>query len=67
MKGAEYLLDGYITGNKGMMEYNGERYSVQYFQDKHSNEYVLTGRNGRKLLFENGVLKQDHSLRISGE
>lgn len=59
MKGAEYLLDGYITGNKGMMEYNGERYSVQYFQDKHSNEYVLTGRNGRKLLFENGVLKQE--------
>ena len=59
MKGAEYLLDGYVTGNQGMLEYDGERYNVQYYQGKHSNEYVLSGRNGRKLLFKNGVLKQE--------
>lgn len=59
LEGAEYLLDGYATGNQGMIEYNGERYQVQYYQGTHSNEYVLSERNGRKLLFKNGVLKQE--------
>ena len=57
--GSEYLLDGYAT-----LDYpepcvkNGIQYTVQRFQGKHRNEFLLRSETGDVYLFENNVLKQ---------
>ena len=57
--GSEYLLDRYITlGNPATLIKNGMQYSIQRYQGKHKNEFLLRSENGDILLFENNVLKQ---------
>ena len=48
MKGGEYVLDGYITLNnpKVFKDNNRMEYSIQYYQKKHKNEYVIKSKKG---------------------
>ena len=57
--GSEFLLDRYITlGNPEPLIKNGMQYSIQRYQGKHKDEFLLRSGNGDILLFENNVLKQ---------
>ena len=59
VRGAEYLLDGYPTlGSPETITKNGIEYTVQRFQGKHKNEYLLRSPTGDVYLYENNVLKQ---------
>ena len=59
MYGSEFLLDRYITlGNPEPLIKNGMQYSIQRYQGKHKDEFLLRSGNGDILLFENNVLKQ---------
>ena len=58
--GAEYLLDGYATlGHKESFFKNEVRYTIQRYQGKHKNEFLLRSEYGEVYLFENNVLKQE--------
>ena len=59
LKGAEYLLDGYISlGQHKVVTKNNIQYTVQQYQGKHKNEFVLRSQTGDVFLYENNVLKQ---------
>ena len=59
LKGAEYLLDGYISlGQHKVVTKNNIQYTVQQYQGKHKNEFVLRSPTGDVFLYENNVLKQ---------
>lgn len=56
----EYLLDGYGTlGHPETLVKGGIKYTVQRFQGKHKNEFLLRSETGDMYLFENNVLKQE--------
>ena len=56
----EYLLDGYGTfGDPETLVKDGIEYTVQRFQGKHKNEFLLRSETGEVYLFENNVLKQE--------
>ena len=56
----EYLLDGYGTlGHPETLVKGGIKYTVQRFQGKHKNEFLLRSETGDVYLFENNVLKQE--------
>ena len=58
--GAEYLLDGYATlRHKESFFKNEVRYTIQRYQGKHKNEFLLRSEYGDVYLFENNVLKQE--------
>ena len=59
MRGGEYVLDGYITlaNPKVFKDENGMEYSIQYYQKKHKNEYVIKSKKGDCCLYKNGLLK----------
>ena len=69
MRGGEYVLDGYITlGTPKMFkDDNGMEYSIQYYQKKHKNEYVITNKLGDCYLYKNGLLKMIWKEDRSGE
>ena len=57
--GAEFLLDRYTTlGNPETLVKNGIQYTIQRYQGKHKNEYLLRSVTGSVNLYENNVLKQ---------
>ena len=57
--GEEYLLGGYATrGQPETLIRDGVKYTVQRFQGKHENEFLLRSPYGDVLLYENNVLKQ---------
>ena len=57
--GSQYLLDGYATlGVPETIVKNGVQYTVQRYQGKHKNEFLLQSETGDMFLFENNVLKQ---------
>ena len=57
---SEYLLDGYGTiGNPETYVKNGIRYTIQRYQGKHKNEFLLRSETGDVYLFENNVMKQE--------
>ena len=57
--GAEFLLDRYTTlGNPETLVKNGIQYTIQRYQGKHKNEYLLRSGTGSVNLYENNVLKQ---------
>ena len=57
--GAEFLLDRYTTlGNPETLVKNGIQYTIQRYQGKHKNEYLLRSVTGSVYLYENNVLKQ---------
>ena len=59
LKGAEHLLDGYISSGKPMVvTKNNIQYTVQRYQGEHENEFVLRSPTGDVYLYENNVLKQ---------
>ena len=60
LKGAEYLLDGYISEStsKTLIK-NGIQYEVQFYQGKHKNEFTMRSPLGNVFLYENNVLKQN--------
>ena len=59
LKGAEYLLDGYISlGQHKVVTKNNIQYTVQQYQGEHKNEFVLRSPTGDVFLDENNVLKQ---------
>ena len=59
LKGAEHLLDGYISSGKPMVvTKNYIQYTVQRYQGEHENEFVLRSPTGDVYLYENNVLKQ---------
>ena len=56
----EYLLDRYVTlGDPETLVKGGIKYTVQRFQGKHKNEFLLRSETGDMYLFENNVLKQE--------
>ena len=59
MRGGEYLLSDYeVSDNPGLFKGdNGIEYSIQYYQKKHKNEYVIRNGLGDCSLYENGLLK----------
>ena len=53
----EYLLDGYITVVEAEnITLGNNSYSIDYFQGKYKNEYLLK-KDGKVCLFKNGILK----------
>ena len=62
LKGSEFLLDGYITlGEAKEITIGGCKYSLQYYQGDHEDEYTLT-RAGKVCLFQNGILKMYYEV-----
>lgn len=60
--GTDYLLDEYITdGNPTATIWQGEECTIQKYQGKHSNEYVITDSSNTSSLYYNGVLKRTWS------
>ena len=53
------LLDGYVALNGPIVlkDNNGMEYSIQYYQKKHKNEYVIKNGLGYCYLYKNGLLK----------
>ena len=57
--GSQYLLDGYATlGVPETIVKSSVRYTIQRYQGKHKNEFLLRSETGNMFLFENNVLKQ---------
>ena len=46
---------------------NGKQYTVQRFQEKHKNEFLLRSDTGYVYLFENNVLKQEWKENKNGK
>ena len=59
IQGAQYLLGRYITlGPSEPLFKNVVQYTIQRFQGKHRNEFLLRSQIGDVFLYENSVLKQ---------
>ena len=59
IQGSEYLLNGYISaGNPEPLTKNGVQYTIQRYQGKHKNEFLLRSQDGDVYLYENNILKQ---------
>ena len=68
MKGAEYLLGGYITlGEPEAITKNGKQYTIQRYQGTHKNEFLLRSQTGDVILYENNVKKQQWNEDKSGK
>ena len=68
LKGAEYLLDRYVTkGEPESISRNGIGYTVQRFQGIHKNEFLMRYPTGDVFLYENNVLKQKWKEDQSGK
>ena len=57
-----YLLDGYVCGEKKVIQVEGKEYEIQKYQGEHQNEYLISEMKdgkveGRCELFENGILR----------
>ena len=57
-----YLLDGYVCGEKKVIQVNEKEYEIQKYQGEHQNEYLISEMKdgkveGRCELFENGILR----------
>ena len=57
------MLEGYITDRKEYFVKDNKQYEIQYYQNEHSNEFVVSviqnGKyNGKRQLFKDGVLIQ---------
>ena len=51
MHGSQYLLEGYVTlGYPEILVKNGVQYSLQRFQGKHENEFLLRSETGDMLV-----------------
>ena len=59
LRGGEYLLDGYITGENGSICIDGVQCDIQYYQQAHSGEYLVSAPNGKKRLYKHGLLKEE--------
>ena len=68
MRGGEYLLSDYeVSDNPGLFKGdNGIEYSIQYYQKKHKNEYVIRNGLGDCSLYENGLLKMIWKEDVDG-
>ena len=68
MRGGEYVLDGYITLDKPRVfnNENGIKCSIQYYQKKHKNEYVIKSGLGDCCLYKNGLLKMIWKEDVDG-
>ena len=65
---SEYLLGRYVTlGHPDTFVKNGVRYTIQRFQGKHKNEFLLRSESGDVYLFENNVLKQEWKEEQNGK
>ena len=65
--GTVYLLDGYVThGYPESLVKNGKQYTVQRYQGKHKNEFLLRSEAGDVYLFENNVLLQEWKENKNG-
>ena len=62
------MLDGYITlaNPKVFKDENGMEYSIQYYQKKHKNEYVIKSKKGDCCLYKNGLLKMIWKEDVDG-
>ena len=61
-------MGGYAT--RGQLETlirDGVKYTVQRFQGKHENEFLLRSPYGYVLLYENNVLKQQWQENENGQ
>ena len=59
IQGAQYLLNRYITlGPSEPIVKNVVRYTIQRYQGKHKNEFLVRSQTGDVFLYENNVLKQ---------
>ena len=57
--GAEYLLNGYAPlGHPETLMKNKKQYTVQRYQGKHKNEFLLHCETGDVFLYESNVLQQ---------
>ena len=60
LKGAEYLLDGYISYDKAMeIKRDDVKYSFVYFQMKQKDDYLIK-KDHVVSLFHNGILKMNY-------
>ena len=68
MRGGEYVLDEYITlaNPKVFKDNNRMEYSIQYYQKKHKNEYVIKSKKGDCCLYKNGLLKMIWKEDVDG-
>ena len=62
MKIEKYLLDGYVCGEKKVIQVDEKEYEIQKYQGEHRNEYLISEMKdgkveGRCELFENGILR----------
>ena len=68
IQGSEYLLDRYVTvGPPELLTKNGVQYTIQRYQGKHRNEYLLRSQNGDVYLYENNILKQQWKENHQGK
>ena len=62
LKIEKYLLDGYVCGEKKVIQVDEKEYEIQKYQGEHQNEYLISEMKdgkveGRCELFENGILR----------
>ena len=68
IQGSEYLLDRYVTvGPPEPLTKNGVRYTIQRYQGKHKNEYLVRSQKGDVYLYENNILKQQWQENHQGK
>ena len=70
MKVKRYLLDGYVCGEKKVIQVEGKEYEIQKYQGEHQNEYLISEMKdgkieGRCELFENGILSLSWVMKDS--
>ena len=62
MRIEKYLLDGYVCGERKVIQVDEKEYEIQKYQGEHKNEYLISEMKdgkveGRCELFENGILR----------
>ena len=62
LKIKKYLLDGYVCGERKVIQEDEKEYEIQKYQGEHQNEYLISEMKdgkveGRCELFENGILR----------
>ena len=61
LKIEKYLLDGYVCGERKVIQVEGKEYEIQKYQGEHQNEYLISEMKdgkveGRCELFDSGLL-----------
>ena len=68
IQGSEYLLNRYVTvGPPEPLTKNGVQYTIQRYQGKHKNEFLLRSQDGDVYLYENNILKQQWKENHQGK